>query len=1163
MQLLDGRMLYSASDLNDYLECAHSSELSRAVARGELARPAEPAGVTQRSLLSRKGDEHERRYLQRLRETGAEVADLTPDAGESLERSCRRTRAALEAGHQYIYQPTFFDGTFVGRADFLRRIDEPNPARAWSYAPIDAKLARSAKPYFLVQLASYAEQLAALQGGALPRTLHVALGSGEERAFATRDVMAYFRHLKAGFLAWIARDEGAYPLPCAHCALCPWDARCDRQRRDDDHLSLVAWMRRDQAQRLADAGITTLAALAASRPEERPHGFNPHTFDDLRRQAQLQRAQRDARRAGVSETEALRYMLLDARAGEGLKLLPAPDPGDAYFDIEGDPLYAPDAGLEYLFGLYLPHEDRYQAFWARSAADERAAVIALIDFLAERRRRHPAMHVYHYANYEKAALGRLTSRYAVRRDELDALLRGQVFVDLYTVVRQSLRISQESYSIKKLEPFYGFTRNTELRRGDDSIVLFETWLDTGEARILDEIERYNADDCRSTAALHGWLLERRSELAGREGRAIPWRTAPEEVIADEAQGDEREVRAVRDAIVGTLAPIDLQALARASDDERLRWLLGNAVDYHYAEAKPEWWRYHYRRENLDELREFDRDALGDLERDDANPPYCEKRSMVYTYTFPEQAHGFREGSSGVDPISEKSLNVVAVDEVRRSIRIKSTHAEVLDGLRALIPPTPMRTDVLQRALVALGKTYLDGTFAQRYPAIVDMLLVRHPRLRGRAAGATLQPERVDGGVLADAIADLDRSYLLVQGPPGTGKSTLAGDAIAQLLARGLRVGILARSHKVAHNLLTAVERAAETRGVGVDGAHKCQDRDDETRYVSPLEVPRVVNESAAAAALDARYRLVSGTAWLFSDERAADAFDVLIVDEAGQLALADAVACARAARSIVLLGDPLQLGTIAHGSHPPGLGVSILEHLLGDRATVAPEYGIFLRESWRMHPALCSFISEAVYEGRLTAAPGNEANVIEGAPLEGSGLRAIAVEHTGNQRSSREEAGAIVAAVKALRSGEKCVRAGRERALARGPIEDADILVVTPYNAQRETITNALHAAGFPGVRVGTVDKFQGQQAPVVFYSMATSSGDDLPRDLEFLFEKNRFNVAISRAQCMSVLVYSPRLLEVRTRSPEQIALVNLLCAYVAAAQVPGENPIAIDPSAV
>jgi predicted RecB family nuclease len=1131
VQRRNGSLIYSASDLNDYLECPHLTNLRRRLLLGEIDAPQNDDDGRQLELLSRKGDEHERRYLDRLLESGASVEELPSrvSPNETLESAEATTLAAMERGAAYIFQPSFFDGEFLGRADFLRRVDRPCAARGWSYEVIDTKLARSTKAHFLVQLSSYSEHLARLQGGTVPERMHVALGSGEERSFFSRDYLAYYRRLRSGFLA-NAAIGATYPNECGHCKACDWNRVCDRQRRDDDHLSIVAGMRRDQIDKLTRGGVTTLTQLASSLDDARPYSFNPETFGNLRLQASLQVAGRTARK----------HHVLPYEARGGLALLPNPDRGDIYFDMEGDPYYAPDTGLEYLFGAYLPDEDRYVAFWAKTAAQEKKAMTDFLDFVIERRRQFPDLHVYHYANYEKAALGRLAMRYAARRDELDELLRAGVFVDLYTVVRQGIRVSAESYSIKKLEAFYGFKRKAAVARGDDSIVAFEEYLDNGDESILADIQEYNDEDCRSTYFLHTWLLDRRDELIAQAGVEIPW-YAPEPPadLAENLHERRRETVAVRSAILQDLEPpFDGAAAVALADAERLRWYLANAVDYHWNEAKPEWWRFHYRRQNVDELTEFDHDCLGGLRVRSDIEARKEQRSLVFTFAFPPQQHKFKAGDSAIDPDTGKSAGtLVLVNDEAQLIELKCAGNVRPSDLRALMPKGPQGTDVLEESLLQIGREYLAGTLERDRPAIVDVLLARAPRLTNAEPGTTLQPPVVDGHALSQTILALDRSYLVVQGPPGSGKSTMGGAAIADLLAAGKRVGISARSHKAAQNLVKAVEKAAHARGQSFVGAHRHSKDGD--RYISELTTPFVTSEPKNEVALDRRNQLVSGTAWLFSRDDAAGAFDVLVIDEAGQLALADAVACARAADNLVLLGDPLQLAQISQGSHPPGIGRSVLEHLLGDHQTIPPDRGIFLPHSYRMHPEICGFISDAVYEGRLDSVAGNEVNAIVSPRLRGSGLRYVPIAHSGNRRESVEEADAIVREVALLRRGTFVVRGERER-----PIRDADILVVSPYNAQRALIQKKLEEAGFPDVPVGTVDKFQGQQAPIVLYSMATSSGDDLPRDMEFLFEKNRFNVAISRAQCLSVLLCSPRLLEIRCRTPEQMALVNLLCDY-------------------
>jgi uncharacterized protein len=1131
MQYADGSFVYSASDLNDFLECGHLTELQRRVALGELDRP-EPEAAT--ALLARKGDEHERRHLERLQvEHGESLVAFSPNGERSKASWMAAETATLEAmerGAHIIYQATFFDGTFLGRADFLRRVERPCARWAWSYEAIDTKLALHPKPYYLVQLCNYSEHIARLQG-TMPHEMHVVLGSGEERHFRVDDYAAYYRHVKERFLERMeTAPNPTYPFENAHCTICSWRTACAARRDADDHLSIVANIRRDQIAKLEGGGIATLAGLAAAADDARPFGLTETTFTKLRAQAKLQHVQRSEHRYV--------YELLEHDEGSGFERLPQPDDGDVFFDIEGDPLYAPERGLEYLFGLYLPNSDEYEGFWARSDREERAAFEDLMDFLVERRRRYPAMHVYHYASYETAALRRLMGFYATRESALDDLLRNEVFVDLYAIVRQALRISQPSYSIKKLEAFYGMTRSTGVKRGDDSIVMFESWLAAGDDTILQDIERYNEDDCRSTYFLREWLLERRLEWEREFGRSARWHDTKVEPPPE----DDGRSELTKKLLDGLPPPRSVADFRSAAAPVRARWLLGNLLGYHAREAKPAYWQLYDRYANPDGLLEFDHEAIAGLTLREDVPPEKIKQSYIYTYEFPEQQHNLGTNSPYSPDHQAPAGTIVELDEERRTLRIKLTRNIIPTELRALIPGKPMETGTQRGALARIARAYLDGALERNNPATLSLLLAERPRFA--VPRLIVQPAHVDSASVSEVIASLDGGHIVVQGPPGSGKSTIGAAAIVELLARGKRVAILANGHKAIHNLLHKVEETALERGVRFHGLQKYTSSNEGSQYVSHLKTPLVEPVSESAAFAQTPHDLAAGTSWLFAREELAGAYDFLFVDEAGQMSLADAVACSAAARNVVLLGDPLQLAQVSQGSHPISTDFSVLEHLLGDDETIDPGRGVFLDVSYRMHPEICSFISHAVYGDRLHAAPLCGDNRVDAPGFRGSGLRWLPVLAEGNYRVSREEADAIVESVADLLQGSVVVGGRAER-----PMTQRDILVVSPYNAQRSRIRQRLAAAGFGDVRVGTVDKFQGQEAPVVFYSMATSSGATLPRDLEFLFEKNRLNVAISRAQCMTVLVCSPLLLELRCKTPDEMALVNLLCAYVESTQ--------------
>ncbi|HET9393084.1 MAG TPA: TM0106 family RecB-like putative nuclease [Candidatus Rubrimentiphilum sp.] len=1138
MQTTDGRFVYSASDLNNYLECRHLTQLDRRVALKELTRPSEEDPMT--ALIARKGLEHERLYLERLLELdgGVEVFEASGDnAIAALHEAEARTIRAMEQGVQHIYQATFFDGRFLGHADFLRRVPVPCARWAWSYEVIDTKLALHPKPYFLIQLCNYSEHLQRIQGTA-PEFGYIILGSGEQARFRLNDYAAYYRHVKSSFLESMESGLDVYPTECAHCSICPWNAQCAKRRDDDDHLSLVAGMRSDQVAKFHASGITTLAGLAAGNAQ-RPHKMTETTFERLQAQAQQQHLHRQSRRNGDGAKHFYRFRPLSDELG-GFAKLPPPAKGDIFFDIEGDPLYRPDRGLEYLWGFYLPDEDEYRALWATDSSKEQTAFEQFVDFVVQRREQYPDAHVYHYASYEITALKHLMGRFGSREREVDDFLRKGVFIDLFPVVRQGLWISQPSYSIKRVEAFYGLERETQVKGGDESIVMFEAWLtDRKDNAILEDIRAYNEDDCRSTYRLREWLLLLRDELNATLPEPLPWRPEPEVKADDEPARTELEAR-----LLDNLPPPDsLTELRGWNESLRAHWLLGNLVQYHRRETKPEWWKYFDRCSNPQDLLEYDDEAIGGLTLCAEIAPYKlgpKDRNSVYTYTFPPQEHRLPLKGSH-DPFTGKSAGeIVAIDKVARILQIKLSQAIEPQNLRALIPGTPIPQNKKRAALERIARSYLDGTLQSQFPATLEMLLGNKPRLKSTGP---IQPAEVSKESVSSVIQSLDNSYLFAQGPPGSGKTTVGAWTIVDLLQAGKRVGIVAQSHKAVHNLLRKVEETARERDFRFHGCHKESGTTEGSAYEALPEWPMVESHDDIKTLTAETCVLAAGTTYAWADESLMKEFDYIFIDEGGQISLADALVASIAAKNVVLLGDPLQLPQVTKGSHPTGTDLSILEHLLGNDETIPPDRGLFLDTTYRMQPAICNFISEAIYEGRLHNQPLTANNAIESPGLRGGGPIYMPVEHEGNGRRSDEEAERVVEEVGLLLRGTVTIKDQPNR-----PMTQGDILIVAPYNLQRIRIEELLAAAGFPDVRVGTVDKFQGQEAPVVLYSMATSSSETLPRDAAFLFDKNRFNVAISRAQCMSVIVCSPRLLDAPCKTPEQMSMVNLLCAYREAA---------------
>ena len=1130
MQLLESELVLSPTDLTGFAACERLTQLELAVTRGELERPQRDD--PELDVLVRQGELHEAGQLERFKAEGKFVVEIANHASgrADLERAEAATLAAMRGGADVIYQATFFDGSWVGYADYLLRVKEPSELGAWSYEVADAKLGKRVRAAALLQMCAYSEQVERLQGLA-PRLMHVITGDKALHPFRVADYAAYYRSLKTRYLAFVDDPGGeVYPDPVEHCSVCRWEPACDQRRRDDDHLSLVARMGRDQTRRLLAARIDTMTSLAES--DTAVSGIGEATLKRLRAQAKLQVA-------GAGRHPP-KFALLppeppDASGQDrGLAGLPSPSPGDLFFDMEGDP-WALDGGLEYLFGVVdnVDGTPEYRTFWGHDRGGEQRAFEDFIDFVMARLEQYPDAHVYHYAAYEQTAVKRLMGKYATREDEVNELLRGGVFVDLYRVVLQSVQISTEGYGLKKIEALYMERDAGAVADGASSIVAYEGFLETCDPHVLDEIADYNRDDCESTRLLRAWLEERRPEVEHEFG-AIPGRPAERDRAPSESVAEQdAKLHALEVQLCDGVGEPDAR-----SDEQQACWLLAQLLHWYRRESRPEWWAFFRRLHDLsgDEFVD-DAECIGGLEYEGAIGHV--DRSTVHRYKFAPQDHKFGIGSQPYDPATAKAAGtVVDLDDEHGTIDLKRGNNSDVPHPTNLIAGGPIPTDEQEDSVAAVGRWVVEHGIEGPgpYRAVRDLLLRHPPRIRDAERGASIHHE---GEKLIDTAVRvatrLDNTSLAIQGPPGSGKTYAGAHMIVELLRNDCRVGVTASSHAVIGTLLKEVSEVAEENGVPLNGLQRC----DPKQHCGVDAVDLAKNNQEVVSRINADdVNVVAGTAWLFARDEMADTLDVLFVDEAGQMSLANAVAVSRAARSIVLLGDPQQLAQPGKGTHPDGAGASALGHLLGEHQTVPENLGLFLDTTHRMHPAVCHFISEVSYEGRLHSEPLLERQRVNGAGdslLNGSGLRFVPVEHAGDRSASTDEARCVAQLVDALVGATWIDKRGVEAVL-----ELQNVVIVAPYNAQVACLREQLPE----GARIGTVDKFQGQEAAVAIYTMATSSAEDVSRTIEFLYDLHRLNVAVSRARALSIIVCSPELLRLHCRNPEQMRLVNALCRY-------------------
>lgn len=1139
MRRYNDLILHSPSDLVRYLGCAHATSL-------ELLRMNDPEKAPKRAeddamgkLVQQAGLDHEDKYRERLARDGT-LVEIPSDG--SLETRARLTRDAMEAGARTIFQAAFLENQWGGFADFLVRVEKPSDLGQWSYEPVDTKLARSAKAAHIVQLGLYARMIANVQGRH-PDRVHVELGDGKRESFRMVDFDHVLGNAIRRYLGFVEEGGGeqSSPEPCAACPLCPWREHCASIWEEEDHLSRIAGLSKPQAQKLRDAGIFTAAALANSPDDTRIARMATATFAKLQAQARLQIARWQGGEP-VVET-------LDPEDARGFANLPEPHPADLFFDLEGDPLE--EGGLDYLWGVHYREGGKpiFRFRWGHEHAAERLAFEDTLDWMTEHLQANPGAHIYHYAPYEITSLRRLSTLHASREEVLDNLLRQRRFVDLYAVLRQAIRTSEPNLSLKTMEIFFAEARDGDVTKADQSIIEYKSWKVTGDDAVLQGILEYNKVDCENTEALRDWLVKLRMP-------DLHWRASGPTVSAKEDKTEARleaELRAER-----LVKAIHAGNIPESGEG---RALVAHLTQFHRRADKPAFWAMFDRCEREpDELVE-DGECIGAIMPDiDAAGIWqrAEKQSTIASYRFPSQDSKLREGVSVLHaPTLQKVGTIIALDCEAGTAEIKRGNSGKgfwpLDG--SLIPEPTVPSAILVAAVrrVAMAwagiseEQWLQGDFdtdalatsvcelpdRQPYRALLDLIERRKPRLYNWQGSELVQ----SGESLIEAATlrclAMDHTTLFIQGPPGTGKTFTSAHVICSLIAAGKRVGVSSNSHKAINNLLAKVEDVAEETGLSFSGVKKCT-RDNEDHRLNG----RIITDVDKANDVhDYHPDLVGGTAWLFADKDFDQQFDYLFVDEAGQVSLGHLLAMGSAAKNIVLVGDQMQLAQPIQGSHPGESGLSALDYLLQGDATVAPDKGILLNTSWRMHPQICSFISDAVYDGRLKSHPDCDQQRLHleqghDPVLAEQGLRFVPMEHVGcGQRCDTE-----VKRVKELAFGLLRTKFTR-RDGSTGKIGWNNILILAPYNMQVNALAAALPAAA----RVGTVDRFQGQEAEIVIVSLTTSTPDDLPRHIEFFYSKNRINVAISRARTLALILANPKLLELDAKTVDHLRLVNTL----------------------
>lgn len=1075
------KILATPSELITFLDSPYAAWYDRACKIDkEKFLPFKDPKDSLSALLQNKGHEFEAKILEDFQMLSKNI---------TRDRSFEEVKLDIQNGVEVIYQGKLETEHFYGTADFIVRIEDG------SYEIYDSKLSKTVKPYMILQLCIYSEAIQSIQGK-MPERLHLITGTGVVENFRLEEYYGYFKTIEKDFVRFLNNfDINSPPRACDYQNYGNWSEKAQSELLLEDNLKLIATLTVNQRKKLNSAGILTTKDFREKSIDPKNVKLSEAVYERLKIQAQLQFESQN-----LSKPKFLISKNIE---------LPPPTLEDLFFDMEGYPLYGKN-GLEYLFGV-TDTKGIFYDFWAHNEEEEKKAFENFIDFAFKKYKRNPKMHIYHYASYEVTAMRKLSTMYATKEYEVDTLLKFQVFVDLYKVVKKSLIVGGENYSIKTIEKCYRPKRQTEVATAGDSVIAYAEWLASGESKNphespkLQAIYLYNKDDCASTKELFDWLIE----IGSKENKITTPNLEVQIEFNTEEHSRAQELR---------------KKYLMPNETDEVYINLAYLLDFNRRKDKPLWWRFFDRYDlELDEMQD-DTSFISEAH-------FKNKADDLYLYHFdPREETKIKPGDEVID-LNDHKYKVMEIDTVKGLLALKHTSAKKDPAFSPSQTLTLMAHSYFNTKTIdeRIEKFFLDYKAAPlKHMALRDFFKRNTPRLKIKKDPLInpKNPDRLEEALIV--VKNMDSTTLCIQGPPGTGKTYTAKNLIAMLVRSGKKVALMSNSHKAIDHLL--IESMSEL-SIGNDqniralriNRDKVEYADDRILLTGTLPAPKKLEQ----------YSIIAGTVFALSkfDE---EYFDYLFIDEAGQVALANLISAGIAAKNIVLMGDQQQLSQPIEGSHPYRTGESILDYYLDGAKTIDDKLGLFLNRTYRMHDKITKPISECVYESKLVNDPDCNNRILIN--TDKAGIKFIEVNHTGNSQGSFEEVEVIKTLISDLLNSKFTDKKGQNQ----GNLTTKDILIVAPYNLQVNNLKSALHPLFGEELQIGTVDKFQGQEAMVVILSMTASSEEDISaRGIDFLFSLNRLNVAITRAKAMAYIVGSSELKEVRGRDLSKMRMLN------------------------
>ena len=1051
-------------------------------------------------IIRKIGLEHEESYLQKIKESQT-VYEIDKNLNTSEKE--KLTERAIKNGEDIIYQPYLKYKKFTGSPDFLVK-------KQGYYEPWDIKSSFKLKVENILQLCHYSFILEKQYNNFSP-TGKIILRDETVENIEIKKYYDYFLNLNKRVDSFIHNPKVIPEASkCNLCNVCDYKLLCENNWKNQDHLNQVANIKKNQINFLKNEKIDTLEKLANLNFKKNIKGINKASLDILVQQAKLQ--------FNYKQTNQLEHKIIfeekkkinDQNKLIGFELLPPPSENDLFFDIEGYPMYfdsnSKTSGLEYLFGIYYRSfgKESFIKFLAINNEEEKIAFEKLVDFIFKHLKKHKDAHVYHYNSYEETALKKLSQKYEVKIKEVDFILRENKFVDLFKVVKDSILLSAENYRLKTIEKFYNLGRDEDIASGQDSLVAFENYLESGHEEILDEIILYNKQDCKSLIFLQSWL----NDLKPKE---IKYKELDEIIISEksiEIINQEKEVENVIDKL--------------KDEDLKLKPILSQLNFYNRKEQRAEWWNYFSNiKKNTEDLIE-DNSCIGALNLISKNE---EGVNNILEFNFPNQITKMKPGDYVLDQNGENSSSIISIDYTNFKVTLKQNKKKEIPN--SLTPSQPMNITTIDNSVADFIK---DFNYQNSYPAIKDFLFRKDSKYINKidlSKNSSIEN-------ITERIKNLNSSYLVMQGPPGTGKSYTSSRVILKLIELNYRVAIVCHSHKAIINLLEtidsySVEQSYKFKGIYNSGNRKINQefKNIEIGNTNKLDLKK--------------FQLVAGTAWALSNmnhrenSKKDKIFDFIFFDEAGQLSISKVIASSLSSKNIVMIGDHMQLPQPSLGIIEGESSLSPIEYLIKEKNTISDQKGIFLEKTYRMHPTICEFISDSFYEKRLITDKDNSNQKIikNNNNSVKNGIYLVDLNHSGSSVQNINEVDFINNIYKKL-INKKWINRNLEKSL----ISNKDLLVISPFNAQVNLLKEHLP----PNSQIGTIDNFQGQEAPIVIISYTSSDPESIPRGSDFFFDFRRLNVSLSRAKCIGIIILNNKLLNYHCSTIEDMERLNYFC---------------------